>query len=161
MERAPQFLASKSQNMHAWKLKKNHLPHETMISLQLGETFSGFKIQRFQSSRSSGPKILCFSNTMGYLNLCAPPPLPISKGLLRRPWLLNGYVPLNKVWYLRSWVLKRVYNFTIKRLKKGHVSFEPVDFKRVSRLEMGGLFLWHRQLFFPMILVGKLLKSVG
>ena len=34
---------------------------------------------------------------------------------------LYGYVPLNRVWFSRSWVLNRVYNFTIKRLER--VSF--------------------------------------
>ena len=32
---------------------------------------------------------------------------------------LYGYVPLNRVWFSRSWVLNRVYNFTIERLEQG------------------------------------------
>ena len=32
---------------------------------------------------------------------------------------LYGYVPLNRVWFSRSWVLNRVYNFTIERLELG------------------------------------------
>ena len=31
------------------------------------------------------------------------------------------YVPLNRVWFSRSWVLNRVYNFTIKLLEQGVV----------------------------------------
>ena len=31
---------------------------------------------------------------------------------------LYGYVPLNRVWFSTSWVLNRVYNFTIKRLEQ-------------------------------------------
>ena len=42
-----QFSAPKSQNIHESKLKRTiHLTEiETIMSLQLGETFSGFKIQ--------------------------------------------------------------------------------------------------------------------
>ena len=36
---------------------------------------------------------------------------------------IYGYVPLNRVWYSGSWVLNRVYGFTIKRLEQG-VFFE-------------------------------------
>ena len=32
---------------------------------------------------------------------------------------LCGCVPLNRVWFSRSWVLNRVYNFTIERLEQG------------------------------------------
>ena len=31
---------------------------------------------------------------------------------------LNGYVPLNTVWFSGSWVLNRVYDFTDKRLEQ-------------------------------------------
>ena len=33
--------------------------------------------------------------------------------------VLCRYVPLNRVWFSRSWVLNRVRNFTIKRLEQG------------------------------------------
>ena len=32
---------------------------------------------------------------------------------------LYGYLPLNRVWLSRSWVLKRVYNFIIKPIEQG------------------------------------------
>ena len=32
---------------------------------------------------------------------------------------LYGYVPLNRVWFSRFWVLNRVYNFIIERLELG------------------------------------------
>ena len=32
---------------------------------------------------------------------------------------LCGYVPLNRVWFSRTWVSNMVYNFTIKRLEQG------------------------------------------
>ena len=41
----PLFFPPKSQNMHKLKLKLISQSIETMMSLQLGETFSGFKIE--------------------------------------------------------------------------------------------------------------------
>ena len=41
------------------------------------------------------------------------------------PYLvLCGYVPLNRVWFSRSWVLNRVRNFTIKHLEQGLFGLE-------------------------------------
>ena len=42
-----------------------------MMSLQLGETFLALRY-RDQSNGSSGPKTLCFSNTMSYLKSLYP-----------------------------------------------------------------------------------------
>ena len=46
---------------------------------------------------------------------------------------LLGYVPLNRVWFSRSWVLNRVYSFTIKRLEQG-VFLDRKPFKECEDL---------------------------
>ena len=46
----------------------------------------------------SGPKTLCFSNTMSYLKIfCSPPPPIASKGLLQ-PWPMHL-----QIWGFFSW----------------------------------------------------------
>ena len=46
---------------------------------------------------------------------------------------LHGYVPLNRLWFSRFWVLNRVYNFIIERLELG-VFLEWKPFKECEDL---------------------------
>ena len=85
-----------------------------------------------------------------------PPPPPPPPTLLFGPY---GYVPLNRVWFSRSWVLHRVYNFTIKRLEQG-VVLDWKPFKECQEQSTFAVPIFFAWIYISTILVWKLLNSV-
>ena len=68
-------------------------------------------------SKNLVPNAKKVDNPIYWINL-----YPEDSAILRGPLpylVLCGYVPLNRVWFSRSWVLNRVRNFTIKHLEQG------------------------------------------
>ena len=59
---------------------------------------------------------------------------------------IYGFVPLKRVWLSMSWVLNRVYNFTIKRLKGVFLDWKAA-FQRERRLAMSSQHLQNQ--YFP------------
>ena len=55
---------------------------------------------------------------------------------------LNGCVTLNRLWFVGSWFLNRVYNSTIYLVSGAECLFGPEAFKAVWRLVMSGLHVW-------------------
>ena len=70
-----------------------------------------------------------------------------------------GYVPLNRVWFSRSWVLHRVYNFTIKRLEQG-VVLDWKPFKECQEQSTFAVPIFFALIYISTILVWKLLNLV-
>ena len=65
------------------------------------------------------------------------------------------YVPLNRVWFSRSWVLNRVRNFTIKRLEQG-VFLDWRLFKECEDLP-SAVYICNTNNIFPQISIATIL----